>query len=130
MRRLAAIGLTLGALLSLLAGCSYLRAAHYWGTWPPRTTDVWWACPDPNAKCSPEDAALTYIQAENTYQAALKDWRGSRNYDGRVERELALAAHARSRITEPIYSGPDLIAFMNHSQRAERLALRLPGRNR
>lgn len=121
-KRLIAVALLASAVSILLAGCTQ------WGTSVFRSVDVWWACPDRDARCEPERAALTYVQAWNTYAGALRDLRRAEAAGISEQRlrplryALEQAVVAMCRVSSPPSWDADLADFMLWSVRAERLA--------
>lgn len=112
----------------LLAGCSE------WGTSLLRPVDVWWACPHRAEMCSPEAAALTLWQMDNTFRAVHRD---ALRLEGLIPAEvhlrlmarLKVAAEARSRVRTASPSwGPALAEYVNATVRAERLTARYFGK--
>lgn len=113
----------------LITGCTQ------WGTSVFRTVDVWWACPNANERCSPESAALTYLQMRNTYNATLGDLQSavaSKKFSPQelAPTRLALenARSAYSRISDPPFWGDALTDFTLWTVKAEQRVSKLYGK--
>lgn len=88
---------------STISICVVISACTQWGTSIFRPVDIWWACPDRNSPCSPENATLTLIQADNMLAGAKKDLhRAMSNPNAetaRLELAISLAELARVHVS-------------------------------
>lgn len=87
---------------------------------------AWWACPDRNSSCTPENAALTFTQMDNTLKGVERDLTRAAAHNHRKTAELTLAIDAawvaRSRITSPSVWDDHMADYVQAVVTAERAA--------